>query len=114
MDTISGRTLIEWGFNPGPWFPAAIASANEALAAGGDPRAAVEALAPPPPLPLQDGAPFHLNIHAEAPDEEVNVAAVVEAMRALMRVPTVKAGAVMPERLAEAVPRSEGGEATGG
>ena len=39
----------------------------------------------------------HLNIRAEDPDEVENVAAVERHMRELMRVPTIVAGAVMPD-----------------
>ena len=49
---ITGKTLIAWGYEPGPWFAAAIAAAEEARCAGDDEpaiRAIVERFAPAPP-----------------------------------------------------------------
>ena len=49
--TITGKTLIAWGYQPGPWFPAAIAVAEEARLTGSDEaaiRAAIDKLTPPP------------------------------------------------------------------
>ncbi len=98
---ITGKDLITWGYKPGPWFPAAIEAANAAQAAGRDVRAAVDKLAPPRvesvALRAQGDLAHHLNIRAEDPDEVENVAAVERHMRELMRVPTIVAGAVMPD-----------------
>ena len=98
---ITGKDLIAWGYKPGPWFPAAIEVANRAQAAGGDARAAVDAVAPPRVesvgLRAHGDLAHHLNIRAEDPDEVENVAAVERHMRELMRVPTIVAGAVMPD-----------------
>lgn len=98
---ITGKTLIEWGFKPGPWFPNAIEQANIALDSGQDPRGVVEALAPAPivvvPLNPVGSLPFHLNIEAENDHEAINVESVKAHMTELMRLPTVRAGAVMPD-----------------
>ena len=99
---ITGKTLIDWGFQAGPWFPCAIEAARRAHAQGADEaalRALVGGLAPPPVLALRAGeeVPLHYNIEAATPDETENVAAVEKHMRALMRVPTLVAGAVMPD-----------------
>ena len=98
---ITGKTLIEMGYKPGPWFPAAIAAANAAAARGDDVRAAVDAVAPPRVesigLRAHGDLAHHLNIRAEDADEAENVAAVERHMRELMRVPTIVAGAVMPD-----------------
>jgi RNA-splicing ligase RtcB len=98
---ITGKTLIAWGYKPGPWFPAAAAAANRASAAGEDVRAAIDAIVPPPvthiPLRAAGDLAHRLNIRAEHPDEGENVAAVERHMGELMRVPTVVAGAVMPD-----------------
>jgi RNA-splicing ligase RtcB len=101
---ITGKTLIEWGYHPGPWFPRAIAVANEARARGesdGEVRKAIDALAPPMVAHLRlrelGDLAHRLNIRAEDPDEAANVAAVEGHMVELMRVPTVVAGAVMPD-----------------
>jgi tRNA-splicing ligase RtcB len=101
-DIITGRTLIAWGHQPGSWFPKAIAAAEAARRSGADEaaiRAVVADLAPPPVIPLRDrGALAHrINISAEDADEEANIAAVERHMIELMRVPTIRAGAVMPD-----------------
>jgi RNA-splicing ligase RtcB len=102
MDSITGKTLIAWGYEPGPWFPAAIAAARTVLANGGDEAAArrvVAELAPPPPLPLRPvgASPVHMNIAAENAREMENIANVEKHMRELSRLPTVKMAAVMPD-----------------
>jgi hypothetical protein len=51
---ITGKTLIAWGYAPGPWFAAAIPAAEKARLAGADEqaiRAVVEGFAPPPAPP---------------------------------------------------------------
>jgi tRNA-splicing ligase RtcB (3'-phosphate/5'-hydroxy nucleic acid ligase) len=102
---INGKTLIEWGYKPGPWFPAAIAAAQSIASRGGDGaamRRAVAELAPPPAapsVPLRDrgGLAHRVNIRAEHPDDAENIASVERHMVELMRVPTIRAGAVMPD-----------------
>jgi tRNA-splicing ligase RtcB (3'-phosphate/5'-hydroxy nucleic acid ligase) len=102
---ITGKTLIEWGYRPGPWFAAAIAAAEQARQAGADEagvRAAVDRLAPPPapttlPLRRAGDLAFTLNIRPEEPGEAENIAAVERHMKDLMRVPTLVAGTVMPD-----------------
>jgi len=102
---ITGKTLIAWGYEPGPWFAAAIASAEKARCAGADEpaiRAIVERYAPapaPPSVGLRDpGAlPYRLNVRAEDQHEADNIASVERHMRELMRVPTLVAGSVMPD-----------------
>lgn len=102
---ITGKTLIAWGYAPGPWFAAAIAAAEEACAAGADEaavRAVVEGFAPrpaPQPERLRDKGrvPYTLNIRPEEPEDADNIASVERHMADLMRVPTLVAGAVMPD-----------------
>jgi tRNA-splicing ligase RtcB len=102
---ITGKTLIGWGHAPAAWFKEAIAAAEAVRRAGGDEaaqRLAAEALAPPPPPPplrlRGEGAlRYHLNIHAETADDAANIAAVERHMGELLRVPTIVAGAVMPD-----------------
>src|SRR5688572_11221247 len=94
---ITGKTLMEWGYEPGPWFKDAIAAAN----ASDDPRAVVAAMAPKPveavAMRPHDTLAYRMNIRAEEPAETTNVAAVEATMRELMRLPTVVAGSVMPD-----------------
>jgi hypothetical protein len=102
VDEITGKTLLAWGYKPGSWFAAAIAAAEEARRAGGgeaEIRAAIGRHIPAPAATLRAaGALAHrLNIAPEDADEIGNVAAVEQHMVELMRVPTVRAGAVMPD-----------------
>ena len=102
---ITGKTLIAWGYAPGAWFSAAIAAAEEARRAGADERAiraVVDRFAPPPAAPFVElrgrGALGHrLNIRAEDEHDAENLASVERHMVELMRVPTLVAGAVMPD-----------------
>lgn len=92
--TLTGADIIAAGYKPGKWFKAALEEANAT------PHLASQIFAshaPAPQLPLTDGKPYHANIRPESPQEEINVAAVHNAMTALMRVPTVMQGAVMPD-----------------
>ncbi|MCI5075004.1 RtcB family protein [Oricola sp.] len=99
---MTGKDLIEAGFQPGKWFAEALDTANAMLAEGTDRDAAfaaVAALAPPPVRALHpvDSKPLHMNIDAENDAEADNLEAVRQSMRALLRTPVVKAGAVMPD-----------------
>jgi len=103
--TITGKTLIAWGYRSGPWFPAAIAAAEKARLAGSDEatiRAAIDRLAPapsPPSVALRASGelPYRINVRAEDDQEAENIALVERHMRELMRVPTIVAGSVMPD-----------------
>jgi tRNA-splicing ligase RtcB (3'-phosphate/5'-hydroxy nucleic acid ligase) len=99
---INGQTLIQWGYKPGSWFGAALAAAGEAEGRGAgeiEIREVVAGFAPGPTVPLREaGLLGHFsNISAESEEEIANVAGVEKHMRELMRVPTVRAGAVMPD-----------------
>ena len=101
---VTGEHLKEWGHRPGKQFPALLARANELRAAGLGLvriRAELEGEIPPLPDTMDLRAPgevrFHENIDAGDPDEEDNILKVRETMTELMRVPTIEAGAVMPD-----------------
>jgi tRNA-splicing ligase RtcB (3'-phosphate/5'-hydroxy nucleic acid ligase) len=99
---ITGKTLVAWGYRPGAWFTEAIAMAEQARRDGQDAaqiRRALDLMAPGPTVPLRAAGSLahHMNIRAEHPDEVENIAAVERHMHDLMRVPTVRAGAVMPD-----------------
>ncbi|MER9768902.1 RtcB family protein [Mesorhizobium sp. M0189] len=103
---INGKRLIDMGYKPGPWFPAAIAAAQNEHGRGGDEaaiRAAIDRLSPAPiitrALRAAGELPFNLNIIPEDEDEVANAAAVEAHMRELMRLPTVVAGSVMPDAM---------------
>lgn len=100
--TITGKDLVEAGFQPGKWFGKAIAEANRVLSDGGDAASALEAaraFQPGPVIPLQsvDGVVIHANIQADNDLEVANVEKVQETMCALVRTPVVRAAAIMPD-----------------
>lgn len=106
LDPLTGDTLIGWGHAPGPGFPALIARGRTLLAEGRskeETRAILAAEYPAPEAPRRlDPRPegalgFIETIEAEDADELDNIAKVRETMRALMRTPTIEAGAVMPD-----------------
>ncbi|WP_199805198.1 RtcB family protein [Bradyrhizobium pachyrhizi] len=101
---MTGSDLISWGYSPGPWFKPALERANKLDANGCNEdtiRQALKGFAPEPVemLTRRERAElgFNLNLEAETADEIANAAAVGEHMVELMRVPTIKAGAVMPD-----------------
>ncbi len=101
---VTGDHLKDWGHRPGKQFPALLAKANEMRAEGfGLVRIRQELDSEIVPLPetMELRAPgdvsFHENIDVGHPDEEDNVAKVRETMTALMRTPTIEAGAIMPD-----------------
>src|SRR5438105_9167219 len=101
-EPVTGRTLLDWGYQAAPWFGRAIAAAEDARRKGADEaalRAIVNSFLPPPAVALRAAGELahRLNIRAEAPEEQENIASVERHMIELMRVPTIKAGAVMPD-----------------
>lgn len=101
---VTGDDLKDWGHRPGPHFPALLAKANEMRAEGFGLvriRSELEGEISPAPVTLDLRAPgevaFHENITAADPDEEDNIAKVRETMTAVMRTPTIEAGAIMPD-----------------
>lgn len=97
---IDGNTLIAWGFKPGRWFKAAIEIANQARDNGADEDTIFGLLQERQPvetLMRTNGIPYGVFLDHETPEERANVEAVNVHMDALMRVPTVKAGAIMPD-----------------
>ena len=104
MEQITGKTLLDLGYAPGSWFKTAITKANAALREGADEarvQALIAACAPAPvvvmPLRATGELAYRMNIRPENEDERANVAAVETHMAELMRVPTIRAGAVMPD-----------------
>ncbi len=98
MASITGKMLIDLGYAPGSWFSAAIAAANA------DPSRAAEIIAQHAPAPTQhlplrpkDTLGLFMNIRADDELEAGNIVKVREHMEELLRVPTVRAGAVMPD-----------------
>jgi RNA-splicing ligase RtcB len=104
FDPVTGEHLKDWGHRPGKQFPALLAKANEMRAEGfGLVRIRQELEGDIPPLPSymdlreRGAVAFHENIDAAHPDEEDNIDKVRATMTELMRVPTIEAGAIMPD-----------------
>ncbi len=95
--TVTGQDLIALGMPPGPAFGAALAEANRLGLSGEDLATFVAARRPAPQLALQEAPAVGFHLEPETEAEEVNVAAVRATMAALMRTPTLVAGAVMPD-----------------
>lgn len=104
MDSnITGKTLIDWGFEPGPHFPALIKAAD-AMAESGmsldEMKPYLQNMLPAKPatVNLRDNPyPYKHFIEPETDDELENVASVIGHMDELMCVPTIVRGAVMPD-----------------
>ena len=103
-EPVTGDHLKDWGHRPGKQFPALLAQANEMRAEGfGLVRIRQEldsAIVPLPPtmdIRATGELSFHENIDVDHPDEEQNLSQVRQTMTALMRTPTIEAGAVMPD-----------------
>lgn len=108
MSNISGKTLVSWGLDSGAWFKEAIPAANELRAEGNTDKQIIEHLfkmrakyAVDEGLPLRTNnlefAQFLDTLSMTDPDEQANAASVIAHMDALMRVPTIKHGAIMPD-----------------
>lgn len=95
---LTGNDLIALGLRPGKHFPEILAHASAHGLAGEALAAYVAPWRTPAPLPLRpEPLPFYENIRAGSAVEQQNVALVRRSMQQLMRVPTVVAGAVMPD-----------------
>lgn len=97
---ITGKDLVQWGFKPGKWFAGALAEAQRMEGEGVSHDAIfahLQTLQPVELLPRTNAIPFNVFLEPEEDIERENLAQVVEAMDALMRVPTVTAGVVMPD-----------------
>ena len=102
MTAINGRDLIAWGFQPGEWFKQAVAVANALRLEGSDDAAIRAHLTTLDPathaVPMRTNSlEFGVFLDAETEAERANAAAVIAHMDALMRVPTIVKGAVMPD-----------------
>lgn len=106
LQDLTGDTLIGWGHAPGPAFPGIMARGRTLLAEGretAEVRAILEAEHPlKVPAATMDLRPagtlgFVETLEAEDADELDNLGKIRETMTALMRTPTIEAGAVMPD-----------------
>ena len=96
--TITGKDLIDLGFEQGAELGAALDYVKEHNLEGDALREFVAQNKPAPKLQLQDAAPeYQFNLEADNEIEAKNVADVRETMDLLMRTPTVRNGAIMPD-----------------
>jgi len=98
---INGKTLLDWGLPAGKHMKPALAAAHAAFASGGEDAARAAALTfmPTPRIKLRkaDPAPLKMLLTPDGEAEWKNLASVERDMRLLMQVPTVRAGAIMPD-----------------
>ncbi|MGI4835007.1 MAG: RtcB family protein [Janthinobacterium lividum] len=95
---LTGQDIIALGLRPGKYFKEILTHANAHGLEGEALAAYVAPFRSPAPLPLRPvPLPFQENIRASSAVEAHNVEQVRASMRELMRVPTVVAGAVMPD-----------------
>lgn len=95
---ITGKTLINLGYEPSNWFSEAIDFANKNNLSGKKLTNYLDSMIPPPPInPHSDPINYYKNIRAEHVEEMSNVDMVFETMDELMKTPTVIGGAVMPD-----------------
>ena len=98
MEKINGHTLIALGFTPDKWFKEAIPHINENQLSGDEMMDYLEQFKPDPVIALhKEAMDFAVNIQAENEMEELNVNAVINTMKEVMKTPTVVNGAIMPD-----------------
>lgn len=108
MTDVTGKTLIDLGFQPAPWFSDVLQEASEkGLSVSQAAKLAqshvdaiekAEAERRAREIPLRDTpAPYQVNITADNEAEAENFAAVRATFDELMRTPTLEAGAIMPD-----------------
>lgn len=95
--TVTGKDLMDLGFPEGKALGVALAHVREQGLEGDTLRAYVRDNMPQPFLPLQSASEVSFNLEIEDEAEADNVARVRETMDILMRTPTIRAGAVMPD-----------------
>jgi tRNA-splicing ligase RtcB len=100
MQKIDGKTLMAWGFQPSRRFNEMIATANGMRAEGQSDDAIFQGLQAMVPVEMSmrtNDLPYGVFLDTATEGERANLEAVNAHMDALMRVPTITAGAVMPD-----------------
>lgn len=95
--TVTGKDLIALGFEQGADLGRALAHVNAEGLEGAALVAWVQSNLPAPKIQLQAVPDYSFNLEAACEAEEDNVAKVRETMEVLMRTPTLRSGAVMPD-----------------
>lgn len=94
---ITGNDLIEMGYRSGKWFKEALVHVNAHELNGDALRAYLDEAQPVQIKPHGEAKPYAVNIVADSELEEINVQRVCDSMDALMKVPTLTKGAIMPD-----------------
>lgn len=97
---MNGDQLIKWGFKPGTWFKEALVSANDLKRRGASDEDIYQHMLAIAPVELEkrtNTLPFSVFSTPATDAERKNMGAAVDHMDNLMRVPTIVAGAVMPD-----------------
>ncbi len=94
---ITGQTLIDLGYEPRKWFATALTEANERQLSGTELTDFLDGFVPDVIPPREAPIAYHRNLRAESEAETDNVEKVFATMDELMKVPTLVAGAVMPD-----------------
>ena len=91
----TGNDILALGIAPGPHIKLMLERANTTGVCTYD---ALRDLLPAPMIPLRESPDhFSVNIHADTPEEQSNLDAVIETMNEVMRTPVVLGGAIMPD-----------------
>ncbi|MCO4304251.1 RtcB family protein [Riemerella anatipestifer] len=107
---ITGRDILNLGYESGRWFKEALEYANQHQLSQEELKSYLEEVSPKYIEPYNIPIDFHLNIKAETEEEVSNVEVVISIMKELMKTPTLVVGAVMPD----ACPTGEGQIPVGG
>lgn len=97
---ITGKTLVEWGFLPGKWFKDGIPVLNAAKENGASDDEIfqmAQAMVPVEVSMRTNSIPYNVFLEAETDEEKANLISVNAHMDALLRVPTIVKGAIMPD-----------------
>lgn len=94
---ITGKTLIDLGYEPSKWFSSVIQYANTNDLSIEELHNHISSVMPKVIEPLSSPIDFHKNILADNEHEQKNIDSVYEAMNSLLTIPTVVNAAVMPD-----------------
>lgn len=94
---ITGKTLIDLGYEPSKWFSSVIEYANTNNLSTEQLHNHINSILPKVVEPLSNPINFHRNILADNEYEQKNINSVYEAMNSLLTIPTAVDAAVMPD-----------------
>lgn len=94
---LTGNDFINLGYKPAKWFKEALKYANRNSLHGQTLINYLDQFVIPTIEPFATPLPFHQNIIAETEDETNNLNSVIATMNAVMKTPTLLAGAIMPD-----------------